>query len=65
VTFVEVVYWWAGHSIAIGFGKTPISIYNEIRLVSKVNFFAIFSTFTKIPNNLKKLNNNHKLIIVI
>jgi hypothetical protein len=65
VTFGEIAYWHEGHSIAISFGKTPISIINEIRLISKVNVFDTFITSTIILNNLKKLNKNDKLSIII
>ena len=60
-----MAYSCEGHSIAIGFGKTPVSIGNEIRLVSKVNVFATFNTSIKILNNLKKLDNNYMVSIII
>ena len=65
VIFGEAAYWCEGRSIAIGFGKTPVSIENEIRLVSKVNVFSTFNTSSKILNNLKKLTNNHLVSIIM
>ena len=44
-------YWSAGKAIAIGFGKTPISQGNEIRLADKCNVWG------KTNFDLKKLVN--------
>ena len=49
IDFGEIVYWPSGKAIAIGFGKTPISIKDEIRLASKCNVWG----HSKL--NLKKL----------
>ena len=53
VTAGEIAYWPDGHCIAIGFGRTPISKGNEIRLASPCNIFATALADVKALNNVK------------
>ena len=56
INFGEIAYWIEGKCIAIGYGKTPISQNNEIRLAAKTNIWGDAELNTKKLKNIKDGN---------
>ena len=53
VTAGEVAFWVEGSCIAIGYGRTPISRGNEIRLAAKTNIWALALNDVRILSNIR------------
>lgn len=49
----EIAFWVAGNCIAIGFGPTPVSIGDEIRLASDANIWGRSKDDLKILKTVK------------
>jgi len=49
----ELAFWVEGSCIAIGFGPTPISLENEIRLAAKTNIWGRSLTDVKLLSKAK------------
>ena len=60
----EIAFWIEGNSIAIGFGKTPISKLNEIRLAARVNIWAD-AEYPEQIKLLSKISNGHDIRVFI
>ncbi len=61
IDFGEIVYWPDGKIIAIGFGKTPISVGQEIRLMEKCNVWGNTKFDLK---KLKKVSNGELVSVI-
>lgn len=56
----EIVFWPSGRCIAIGYGQTPLSISDEIRLADNCNVWGFSDSDL---NNLDYLNDDDEVFI--